>query len=490
MPCAIEASKCGRKVLVIEKDSKAGGTLHLTGGHMSAGGTRRQAEKGIIDSKENHYDEVMEISFNSADADLVKLATDEAPNTINWLEDLGFEFAPESPRFIYGHVPYKHPRTHYSSGAGKAIFNVLQPLWEQEINQGNITFLPNHTFIDLILENNEVLGVKCKDTDQKVKDFLIQKVLPIGEDLGGAGAEKVPPSGGFRRPTLRGAGSVILTTGGYGGNSKYFAEKHPTLPPLKSTANPLCTGDGIMIAEKNNLATWGFEKHIGSLGGIELEPNSGNVDFWTAWASILTSVYRPPREIYVNIEGKRFMDENESNADTRERIASEQPEQCFYMIFDENALSEEAPLILGWTKEKIREEAQKNKSFLVANSIAELAKKTNLPFEILSKTINDFNVFVENENDKDFGRKHLKNKVETAPFYAIKTHVSVILTFGGIKVNGDLQVLNNKNEVVKNLYAAGEAIGMAATSGNAFCSGMAVTPALSFGRILGRKSPS
>ena len=469
MPCAIEASKRGRKVLVIEKDSKAGGTLHLTGGHMSAGGTRRQLEKGIIDSKENHFNEVMEISLNTADADLVKIATDEAPNTINWLEDLGFEFAPESPRFIYGHVPYKNPRTHYSSEAGKGLLKILMPLWEKEIENGNITFLPSHTFIDLIIEQNEAIGVKCKDSNEEVSKFFI----------------KVRPSGGFRGD--RRFGAVILTTGGYGGNPKYFAEKHPTLPPLRSTANPLCTGDGIRIAEENKLATWGFEKHIGSLGGIELEPDSGSVDFWTAWASILTSIYRPPREIYVNIEGKRFMDENESNADTRERIAAEQPEQCFYMIFDEKALAEDIPLILGWTKERIKEEAQKNKSFFVAENIQELAKKTDLPTEILIKTIADFNAFVENENDIDFGRTHLKNKVETAPFYAVKTYVSVILTFGGIKVDENLQVLNGENIVVKNLYAAGEAIGMAATSGNAFCSGMAVTPALCFGRILGRK---
>ena len=36
------------------------------------------------------------------------------------------------------------------------------------------------------------------------------------------------------------------------------------------------------------------------------------------------------------------------------------------------------------------------------------------------------------------------------------------------------------------LFAVGEAIGMGATSGQAFCGGMSVTPALSFGRILGR----
>jgi fumarate reductase flavoprotein subunit len=38
-----------------------------------------------------------------------------------------------------------------------------------------------------------------------------------------------------------------------------------------------------------------------------------------------------------------------------------------------------------------------------------------------------------------------------------------------------------------NLYAAGEALGGSAMSGKSFVSGMSVTPALSFGRMLGRQ---
>jgi len=40
---------------------------------------------------------------------------------------------------------------------------------------------------------------------------------------------------------------------------------------------------------------------------------------------------------------------------------------------------------------------------------------------------------------------------------------------------------------MEGLYGAGEFLGLGALSGKAFCSGMAITPALSFGRILGKK---
>jgi flavocytochrome c len=461
MPCAIEAAKRGKKVLVIEKSNQAGGTLHISGGHMSAAGTNEQKQKNIADSIEEHYDDVMEISSNSADADLVKLAVNEAPNTIEWLAENDFEFAPESPRLVMGHVPYKKPRTHYSTAAGKGILKTMLPLWNEQIEKGNIVCLFEHSLNKINIDNEEVTSIECTDIHNKIK------VFPEPNQ------PKIP---------------IVIATGGYGGNPELFAQKHPDLPPLKSSTSDLSKGDGIMLAEQAGAATWGFDKHIGSLGGVELIPDSGKVDFWTAWAMVLTSFYRPTREIYVNIEGKRFMDEGEFNADTRERIVAKQPQQAFYIVFDEAALNSEGiSIMLNWSKEKIKEEAQNQKAICTAENIQDLAKLTNLPIENLKKTIEDFNQSVDNQLDTEFGRTDLPNKIIQPPFYAIKSYVSVLLTFGGIKVNKNLQVVNQENHPIKNLYAIGETIGMAATSGNAFCSGMAVTPALSFGRVLGRR---
>lgn len=47
MCCAIRAAERRIHVLVIEKDTVVGGTLHLTAGHLSAGGTHRQKYKDI-----------------------------------------------------------------------------------------------------------------------------------------------------------------------------------------------------------------------------------------------------------------------------------------------------------------------------------------------------------------------------------------------------------------------------------------------------------
>jgi len=89
-------------------------------------------------------------------------------------------------------------------------------------------------------------------------------------------------------------------------------------------------------------------------------------------------------------------------------------------------------------------------------------------------------------DDPEFGRTYLEDPIKTAPFYALKVHASVLVTFGGIKVNRELQVLDADNKPMPGMYAAGEILGLGATSGSSFCSGMAITPALGFGRILGR----
>ena len=50
MPAAIFAAQRGARVLIIEAASQLGGTLHLSSGEMSAGGTKLQKSKGIEDS--------------------------------------------------------------------------------------------------------------------------------------------------------------------------------------------------------------------------------------------------------------------------------------------------------------------------------------------------------------------------------------------------------------------------------------------------------
>ena len=465
MCCAIRAAERGRNILVIEKDSVVGGTLHLTAGHMSAGGTRRQREKGIEDSPEKHFEEVMKISHQTANPAITKLATELAPKTIDWLEDLGLEFAPETPAIIYGHAPYATPRTHWGVAdyAGKdikttgiSIFNTLKPVWDSLVKSGKIKILLEHKLTNLVQVDGQVVGIKA---------------LHDGIE------------------TIFHGKNIVLTTGGYAANPEFFKKVTPNTPRLISSARLTSTGDGIVVAQAIGAKFRGAEMHNSTLGGIELEPNSGRSDFWKNWARVSNSVDRRPREIYVSEAAQRFMNEDTPNPDDREHIVNQQTNRRFWLIFDETALNSGSSIIPQLSIEQIKEEAKREKAFWQANSIEELANKMGLSSDKLSETVNRFNDFCDNKNDEDFDRDLTNSQtvfpIKNAPFYGILTYAYSLISFGGLAVNDKLEVLDEDEEPIKRLYAAGEIIGVHATSGNAFCGGMVLTPALSFGKYLG-----
>jgi succinate dehydrogenase/fumarate reductase flavoprotein subunit len=472
MPCAIQAATRGKKVLVLEKQNHAGGTLHFTAGHLSAGGTNFQQEKGITDSVEEHWQDVLHISKNTVDEPVSKKAVTLAPGTINWLQQLGFPFHERTPLIIYGHEAYGKPRTYFGRddyaakdiiGSGKMVYKTLLPIWEKYVNEGKITFATNHKLVALHTHAGKVNEIVIEHNSE-------QKTISTNG---------VP---------------VVVTTGGYAANNnlyqqlmKPFADnKNLHFPKrLISTANLASQGEGLLAIQNIGGQIVGADKHMSTLGGVELEPNSGRADFWTAWARVSNSHDRTPREIYVNDNGERFMNEHDLTVDERERVVMQQPNQRFYVVFTEEALQAGPCIVVQWTPEKFKAEAAKEKCAWAANSLTELAKKINVPATNLENQANKFTKYVAQQRDEDFGRTVLQYDFAKGPYYALLVYAYSLISFGGIKVNAKLQVLNQQQEPIENLYAAGEILGAGATSGNAFCGGMLLTPAISFGKYLG-----
>jgi succinate dehydrogenase/fumarate reductase flavoprotein subunit len=474
MPCAICAAQRGKKVLVIEKDNKVGGTLHLTAGHLSAANTNRQKEKGIEDSTEQHYADIERICKHTMDATIAKKAVDLAPSTVDWLADLGYIFHELTPLVIHGHEPYSVARTYFGkddyaakdiTGSGKMVLKTILPLWNTYIEQGTITVLLQHGLVSLKKEENAIKSIV-------VEDIIANKNIDI---------------------PIHNA-KLVITTGGYAANNEFYQksiepyEKQPELhfpKRLVSTANMFSQGDGVNAITNIGGQFINAHKHISTLGGVELEPNSGRASFWDAWARVSNSVDRMPREIYINENGERFMNEVDLTVDERERLVLQQPNQRFYVVFDEKALQAGPCIVVQWNAEKFREETQKEKCCWQAATLEALANKINIPVNNFIATAHQFNDFVTQKKDEDFNRSVLEYGLTQAPYYALLVYAYSLISFGGIKVNEQLQVLDKDNSTITNLYAAGEILGAAATSGNAFCGGMLLTPAISFGKWLG-----
>ena len=94
---AIFAADRGARPVVIEKAATIGGTLFVSGGMMAAAGTVFQQAKGIKDSPDAHFDDIMRISDRTADRDMARLWADNAGATVNWLAEHGLTIAEDQP---------------------------------------------------------------------------------------------------------------------------------------------------------------------------------------------------------------------------------------------------------------------------------------------------------------------------------------------------------------------------------------------------------
>jgi succinate dehydrogenase/fumarate reductase flavoprotein subunit len=121
------------------------------------------------------------------------------------------------------------------------------------------------------------------------------------------------------------------------------------------------------------------------------------------------------------------------------------------------------------------------------NTIEETAAHMGVDPAGLVSTVARYNEHVVAGVDAEFGRKHLPALIAQAPFYAIQNHAITLITFSGIDVDVNLRVRKTDGSIIPGLYAAGEALGAAATMGKSFCGGLLAMPAIAFGRHIARE---
>ena len=147
-------------------------------------------------------------------------------------------------------------------------------------------------------------------------------------------------------------------------------------------------------------------------------------------------------------------------------------------------------MFYNWKNQRIINESGKQKMFKRADNLRDLAIKTGLHPLNLESTIERYNDNLTNNKMDDFGREHRPLPIKNGPYYSIRMSGWSLCSFAGLGINENFEVIKSSGEPIKNLYAIGEVIGFGATSGNAYVNGMGVTPALTYGRLLGQNISS
>jgi len=256
--------------------------------------------------------------------------------------------------------------------------------------------------------------------------------------------------------------SVIITTGGFAGNKELLKRYCPFYSAdgihLKGLPHQ---GDGLLMAAEAGAATDGMIV-------LEISPHMflGN--------SLLSIIFRRPKVIWVNRKGERFTDETVifSFPETSNSIYR-QPGKTAYILFDEkikqnifkeglSSLEEQTVDKGSWTSgvdKDLRLYAEKG-IVKISDSWDEIAKWIGSDLEVLKTTIDKYNTDCDNGYDDIFvkDRKHLL-PLRTPPYYAIQNRLSLLVTHGGLKINHNMELLDNQGNSIQGLYAAGNDTG-------------------------------
>jgi fumarate reductase flavoprotein subunit len=120
-----------------------------------------------------------------------------------------------------------------------------------------------------------------------------------------------------------------------------------------------------------------------------------------------------------------------------------------------------------------------------ADTLADLAKKMDVPGAALQETIARHNQYLKAGKDPEFNKSFTPQmiSIDEGPFYGIAQWPSVHHCMGGLRINTSAQVIDIWGDPIPRLYAAGEVAG--GVHGDNRLGGNAIPTAMVFGRIAG-----
>ena len=471
MTAAITAAAEGKSVVILESQPMVGGNSVRATGGMNAGKTVYQdenefgesagVEKTLKTAAEKYADnetitalaktvseqwaayqanptgyfdsvELMELDTMIGgkgvnDPALVETLCSNSADAIDWLGEQGITL---------------HS---VSSFGGASVKRIHRP-----VNAEGKTVSVGSYMIPLLQENCEKAGVKM---------MLDTTATEILTDANGA-AVGVKATGASGETVTVNAKAVVLASGGFGANLDMVVKYKPELKGFMTTNAPGIQGQGIEMAQAIGAATVDMDQ-------IQIHPT---VEANTA--ALITEGLRGDGAILINEEGQRFIDE----VGTRDVVSAAEIAQTgsYSWLVVDQAMVDASSVIQGYIK----------KGYTVTGATyEELGKAMGVDAAAFAETMEKWNGYVEAKNDPDFGRTSFANPLNTAPYYAVKVTAGVHHTMGGLKINANTEVLNEKGEVIPGLFAAGEVTG--GVHGANRLGGNAVADFTVFGRIAG-----
>src|ERR1700704_5426626 len=344
---ALAAQEQGASVLMLEAapEDESGGNSRFTAGSMRVvyNGVNdiktlvpdlTQAEIDTTDfgtyTAEQFFDDMARVTQHRADPDLVELLVTKSFDTMCWMRDKGIRFIP-----IYGRQAFKIDGkfkfwgglTVEAVGGGPGLINMLT----DSAKKRGIEILYATRAVDLLYNGTRIEGVRVRH-DETLREIK--------------------------------AKAVVLAAGGFQANPEWRTRYlGPGWDLAKVRGTRYNTGDGIRMALDIGAAPCGNWSGCHAVAWERNAPEFGDLAVGDQFQK-----HSYPWGIYINAEGKRFVDEG---ADFRNytyakygRVILSQPGQFAWQIFDAKV------------KGQLRDEYRiKQVTKVTANTLEELVEK-------------------------------------------------------------------------------------------------------------------
>ena len=458
---ALIAARAGKNVVVLEKMPETGG-LSMYAEGTAAFESSVQKELGTprlskyhFPTKEEGLEKLMGYSHQRANYEVARAFVENSAETIDIYRDLGVVYktcdiaAEDDPNEVW--------TFHLPEGLGAHCQEVLL----DAIQKLDVDIFTETPAKELIVEGGRVVGV-------------------VAESEGA--------------PLRIGGKAVILATGGMGSNPdrifKYSwfapaAYNMNTLTPLQNMGDGLdlalsAGADPTVITTCPILAAGGRDMTMDSqVGGAGVNPG-----------------------VWVNKTGHRFAAESVAeNLGDIGTYYGKQPGGIVWSILSQadvdRLVSEGSEIAIGefvvyhkpMDRLPIELDAHLESGLVKkADTLEELADMMDVPQDVFVETMRSYNEACEKGYDDAFMKKpQYLRAVDKAPFYAIPLATGTMGSAGGIKINGNMQVVDVDGNAIEGLYAVGlDATGLYGDSYNMEIPGCANGFAHTSGRIAAR----
>lgn len=458
---ALTAAKGGLHVALLEKQAETGGSAIYAEGIAAFESSEQKARKSPavpgkkFPTREDGFRRYMEYSHHRANPDVVRMQVENTAESIDILKSMGVVFTDVN---IYAYDQELELYTfHRPDGLGVR----MQEVYLRACVNAGVDIFTSTAAKKILMSNGGATGVQAVDSKGNTMNI--------------------------------GAKAVILASGGYGNNPeliKKYSWLNRAADYIYKCVPTENTGDGLLMALEAGADTE-------NLGTLLLMPCAR-----TKTLSSHVSGAGSQPVLWVNKSGKRFAGEEVAmNFADAANIIAKQDEGQVYAILDsdtvQHLMEDGSDIGLGDFIEyhmkltRLQAELEQDVVEGIAwkgQTIDELGKAIGLDQKGFVETVNKYNdACAKGYDDLFFKPAKFLRSVRKGPFYAINMAPSMLVSSGGIRINGNLQIVDKNYQAISGLYAVGnDASGLYGDTYNLDIPGSAQGFAQASGRVAAR----